>query len=110
MMPANPRALGRILGFPECCIDRWLEAPERAAVERGTIFVGPRDPRDAPSLLNQIRILAGYDVDDILARAPGMFSAKEYVPCEGCMGQPGWRPWPGKRQRARMVDSRPTRL
>lgn len=92
-MPADPRALGRILGYPECCIDRWLEAPDRAAVERGTVLVGPRDPREAATLLRQVRILAGYDTDDILARAPGMFSHKEYVPCEAHMHTEGWKPW-----------------
>lgn len=83
------RALGRILGYPECCIDAFLEGPEQAARHRGTIFVRYRTPEERETLKIQARIIAGFE-----GLPDEVFREVEYVPCEAHIGSSGWRAWP----------------
>lgn len=82
--------IGHLLGYPDCCIDRFVQrSTEFAAIKRGSITERARGEEEIARLLADLP--TGFLAKDLLY--------KRYVPCEHCMGEPGWQPWPYPSQR-----------
>lgn len=72
------REVGRILGYPPCCIEAWVTDPEGGqATRRGARYGRPRTPDEAEECNRLVTELLGYDWD-WAERIP------HWVPCEAC--------------------------
>jgi hypothetical protein len=83
--------IGRLLGFPECCVEEWVADRARlvmSAVDRGAIHGRVRSLHEVEQLL-----LSG--VPEHIFSGPFDVASREkcYVPCTAHVGAPGWRPW-----------------
>ena len=72
--------IGRILGFPECCVLAWVDDPEPGqALRRGSITERRRTPAECARLDAQVSALLGRPWDGC---RPDPYV--KYVPCEAC--------------------------
>lgn len=84
------RAIGRILGFPSCCVEAWiagLGSDPPQGVDRGCIMERYREPAEGVRLDAAVSSLLGRPWS-ACTRDP----RKAYVPCAAHVGAPGWRP------------------
>lgn len=54
MTPDQHRAIGRILGFPECCVEAWVNDHTAAGIRRGCIVARHRTLAEARALYTWI--------------------------------------------------------
>jgi len=77
MTDEQHRQLGKLLGFPECCIEAWIADPlPGQGIRRGYIHLGSRSLEEARCLNAQISAILGRKW-----RTDGEI---RYVPCSSC--------------------------
>lgn len=90
MTPDQHRAIGRILGYPECCVEAWIADGDRLP-NRGVMVERLRTPSEAIALAGQVSDLLGRTWPRPPA-PPTHDLRKAYVPCPAHVGAPGWEP------------------
>lgn len=73
------RAVGRILGYPECCVEAWVAGPLNAAQARGAVTERLRSREEAAELDREVTALLGRPF-----RGCSAHPHKRYVPCPSC--------------------------
>jgi hypothetical protein len=84
------RLMGKIYDYPTCCVEAFVSSREvDQAQRRGIVYRPDRSPEEVARLDAELGRLFGF---------PHEGSPKnQYVPCEACIGSPGWRPFSAPR-------------
>lgn len=82
MTDERHRYVGRMLGFPDCCVEYWINDPfPHAGIRRGSV----RAKRSDAEIQKAKELGGNFTVGDC--------RVKEWVPCPNCMYSPGWTPY-----------------
>jgi len=84
--PEQHVAIGRMFGYPECCIAEWVAAPRHASIRHGSVILRPRRPDEYHELLPRALEILGDRARVWLHHALSDPYVK-YVPCSAC----AWR-------------------
>ncbi len=78
--------MGEILGYPICCVEAYVNGRKpgmSTARVRGVVYLADRSDED--------RRRVDAEISEMLGRPWSSSGRFQYVPCEACVGSPGYR-------------------
>lgn len=71
------REIGRILGYPSCCVEAWIADRTESSIRRGSIVERYRSDKEMKEINQQVSQVLGRPWASSTNR-------KLYVPCPAC--------------------------